>query len=75
MKKLIAMVTFIVIMVVTTTIGIKSYLDVQYTSYKNALRYAEEHNCICYANGPRIAYVFSDYSIIGRDVMYKMYKD
>lgn len=67
--------TLVATLVITATVaGMVSYVRYENTSYKNAIRYAEEHNIKCYAHGPNIAYVFSDGSIIGRDIMYKMYK-
>jgi uncharacterized protein YxeA len=41
--------------------------------YENAQRYARENNCECYGNKGSIVYTFSNYSIIGEDVLYKMY--
>lgn len=55
-------------------VGAGAYVKYENTSYKNAIRYAEEHNIKCYAKGPNIAYVYSDGTILGRDVVYQMYK-
>ena len=41
--------------------------------WKNAQRYAAENNCECYGNKGSIVYTFSNYSIIGENVLYKMY--
>lgn len=41
--------------------------------YENARRYASENNCECYGNKGSIVYTFSNYSIIGEDVLYRMY--
>lgn len=42
--------------------------------YENAKRYALENNCKCYGSKGSIVYTFSNYSIIGEDVLYRMYK-
>lgn len=42
--------------------------------WENAQRYATENNCKCYGNKGSIVYTFSNYSIIGEDVLYRMYK-
>lgn len=41
--------------------------------WENAQRYATENNCKCYGNKGSIVYTFSNYSIIGENVLYKMY--
>lgn len=41
--------------------------------WENAQRYALENNCECYGKKSSIVYTFSNYSIIGEDVLYKMY--
>lgn len=41
--------------------------------YENAQRYATENNCECYGSKGSIVYTFSNYSIIGEDILYKMY--
>lgn len=41
--------------------------------YKNAQRYAIENNCKCYGKKGSIVYTFSNYSIIGENILYRMY--
>lgn len=41
--------------------------------WENAQRYATENNCKCYGNKGSIVYTFSNYSMIGEDILYKMY--
>lgn len=42
-------------------------------AWENAQRYAAENNCECYGSKGSIVYTFSNYSIIGEDVLYRMY--
>lgn len=42
--------------------------------WENAQRYAIENNCECYGSKYSIVYTFSNYSIIGEDVLYRMYE-
>lgn len=53
-------------------IGYEIYKDNKV--YENAQRYAKENNCVCYGDKGFTIYTFSNYSIIGEDVLYKMYK-
>lgn len=41
--------------------------------YENAQRYALENNCECYGKKGSIVFTFSNYSVIGENVLYKMY--